>query len=815
MAVEFPVNANTKGAEKNINNLIESFRKLGKAAGLTDNEIDDITVSVKKMGTEGVNSVSKINQSMGGLNGTVKRVQNTVVSLFAADKLIQFGNHLIKITSDFQKYEALLKNTFGSRSAAFTAFVNIQQQAAKTNFSLNEVTQGYLKLANNGIAPTNAELTSFFDLTNNAGKGFDMFVEAVNDAVNGEFERLKEFFIKGSKDGDKVTLMFKSQKFTVDNNAESIKNLLVQLGQLNGVAGSTAAIAGTLEGKMSNFGDNMDQLVKSLGNRSSGVIGGFFDFANDALGALNESLNDNVVALQKEQATLNILVGAITDVNTSEEARKRLIEELNREYPDFLRNLDAEKITNEQLKSRLADVNEQFVRKITLVAAEKRLLETQEEILDSIDEENKLRKHLEAIKRGAIDTQIQANATMTFAEMKQALLAATEQKINTILSNRKSLQEDVTEKLNEYQKTLGVFNEEENDYFEITKKSTTATNEKTKAAFDLKEALKKINDELRRMKHEEEVIESVKDQLLKKPIAKFIADSYKHAEKVMKDFTDKFAADQEKQKEIELKRIEEVQEAKDYAREVELDAINSIFDSRSASIEREMAMVEASRQHELDNAGENAEAKAAINKKFDERQRQLANKQASLQQQQALFNIVVNQGPAIAKTIGTLGFPAALPFLVALGVLFTSLMSKQRSTAVPKYRDGVFDVQGDGTGTSDSIDARLSAGESVTPHEVTSKFGAALKPMIENEFFEWVDLKKIVDMKVPSRQYAAVVVGSSSSDNERLLSKISDQLNDIKNKSETHINIDEDGFHKWNQKGDKWVELVNRRYSKN
>ena len=64
-----------------------------------------------------------------------------------------------------------------------------------------------------------------------------------------------------------------------------------------------------------------------------------------------------------------MLVDSITDVNTTEEARKVLLTELNQKYPDFLKNLNAETVTNEQLRGRMEEVNAQFERKILLVAA--------------------------------------------------------------------------------------------------------------------------------------------------------------------------------------------------------------------------------------------------------------------------------------------------------------------------------------------------------------------------------------------------------------------------------------------------------------
>lgn len=70
--------------------------------------------------------------------------------------------------------------------------------------------------------------------------------------------------------------------------------------------------------------------------------------------------------LKIERIELNSLVMQITNANISQEERNRLIGNLQREYPDFLKNLDAEKVTNEQLSERLDIINKQYANRIVV-----------------------------------------------------------------------------------------------------------------------------------------------------------------------------------------------------------------------------------------------------------------------------------------------------------------------------------------------------------------------------------------------------------------------------------------------------------------
>ncbi len=70
--------------------------------------------------------------------------------------------------------------------------------------------------------------------------------------------------------------------------------------------------------------------------------------------------------LQEEQSELNILVAEITQANLSQKERNALINNLQQRYPEFLSNLNAEKVTNEELGKRLREVNNQYIFKIAL-----------------------------------------------------------------------------------------------------------------------------------------------------------------------------------------------------------------------------------------------------------------------------------------------------------------------------------------------------------------------------------------------------------------------------------------------------------------
>jgi hypothetical protein len=237
-------------------------------------------------------SLDQTNNKLGALSKVASNIGPALAGAFAVSQIVSFGNAVIRTTAQFQKFEAVLVNTLGSRSEAQKALREIKDFAASTPFSVAELTESFVKLANQGFKPTREEMRKLGDLAASTGKTFDMLTEAIIDAQTGEFERLKEFGIRASKEGDKVKFTFKGVQTQTEFTSEAIRKYILGLGDLQGVSGSMAAISKTLGGQISNLGDAWDGLLVAIGGQS----GGIFSVAIDLLGMLVGSVTDLVKA---------------------------------------------------------------------------------------------------------------------------------------------------------------------------------------------------------------------------------------------------------------------------------------------------------------------------------------------------------------------------------------------------------------------------------------------------------------------------------------------------------------------------------------
>jgi hypothetical protein len=250
----------------------------------------------------------------------------TRVAAVAAGLATVFGGifvrDLISVNREFQSLKASLITFTGSVENADGAFRILRDFAKTTPFSLREVVSSFNILVAQGIRPTEAQLTSFADIAGGTSKSIEQFAEAVADATVGEFERLKEFGIRASKEGNQLTLSIGNFTKTINNDSDSILAALSEIGQLQ-FAGGAARQAATLGGSIVNLRDTVDEFLYSIGEAGfagelskaikalSGMISGNDDLAASISQKLTTALYAAVAAIRFVVDNLDTLLLAL------------------------------------------------------------------------------------------------------------------------------------------------------------------------------------------------------------------------------------------------------------------------------------------------------------------------------------------------------------------------------------------------------------------------------------------------------------------------------------------------------------------------
>ena len=369
-------------------------------------------------------AVNKSQKSVNNFGTSLKQVGGIIAGAFAIDKIMEFGSAVVETTSTFQRFESVLTNTLGSQSEAQKALDRITEFASQTPFSVAELTDSFVRLANQGFRPTSEEMRKLGDLASSTGKDFVQLTEAVIDAQVGEFERLKEFGIRASKQGDQVKFTFKGVETQVNFTADAINDYVLSLGDLEGVSGAMVGISKTLGGQISNLGDSFDSLKNEIGEALmpilTNAIGAFKNLFENITRVLNpqKALLNDFKATKKELDKMN----SSTDKLAGNELRvfnirKQLLEQ---KYNELEKEINSEK---EKSKNAIIEEQKEFSKLVEIRDRAEDVVNTA--IKNKVKESDGLATYKKILNEATLEVQRQKNVinelTLSYDSFKLSL----------------------------------------------------------------------------------------------------------------------------------------------------------------------------------------------------------------------------------------------------------------------------------------------------------------------------------------------------------------------------------------------------------
>jgi hypothetical protein len=152
----------------------------------------------------------------------------------------------------------------------------------------------------------------------------------------------------------------------------------------------------------------------------------------------------------------------------------------------------------------------------------------------------------------------------------------------------------------------------------------------------------------------------------------------------------------------------------------QLAALNAEKEARNVNFEN----MSAEERQKFEQEQEYNQKRAAIERQAAEEKRKLQIEQFKRQKKAALIEAVINTALSIASA-NRLVPPANIPAMILAGIAGAAQIATIASQPMPAFKKGGM-VKGAGTGTSDSITAKLSNGESVINAKSTSMFAPIL-----------------------------------------------------------------------------------------
>lgn len=260
--------------------------------------IDDLNDLIKKqtqLGEENATHTRKMSEnikehakSYEPVSTALSGVKNMLLTAFSIDAIINITKEIFNLTAQWEKFETVLTVSLGSRTEAINSLTMLQTVADKSNFSITELVDSFIKFSGRDIKLSKDNVEKLSDVVNALGKDFGGLTEAILDINNTE--RWNELGIKAKTSGDQVSLTFKGVTLEVEKSEQGVLRAVTAFGTLNGVAGMTEQVGKTLSGQLSTLLDGLSSIGRNIGEALTPAFNGFLTASQSVVESIGKHL---------------------------------------------------------------------------------------------------------------------------------------------------------------------------------------------------------------------------------------------------------------------------------------------------------------------------------------------------------------------------------------------------------------------------------------------------------------------------------------------------------------------------------------------
>jgi len=757
-----------------ISTLTEDAKRLGAATAFSATEVAKLQTEFAKLGftEEQILNATEATLDLAAATGS----DLAQAAAIAGATLGGFGLD----AKETQKVVDVMAKSFSTSALDIEKFresMKFAAPAAKAvGVSVEETTALLGTLANAGISGSLAGtgLAKTFTMLNKEGLTLQEGLEQVANSQN-----------KLQTATDLVGQTAAKSFLVLAEGTETTKALKTGLENAGGAAKRMADTQlDTLEGKTKILNSAFEGLVLGLlsgDSAFSSIAKGIVEATTSLLGFLTptEKVSE---ALEDERTNLFLLEAELKNANTSEARRLEIIKDLQKEYPKFLGNVDAETVSNEQLTKALRQVNDELINRIIIEQKQEEIDEQNLEIADA--KKDALNDEAEALQKGAdlrkkyndLGLEVTPEGLSSLEQLKHTIdeLNRVREEQNKLRLEDSDLFKLQTGDLNKLSKEINSlnnkyvalssseknYNEEVDngnklisdkqdllDKFGISTESSTdkvdknadALNSQSKAVNNVKFALEELEE-----------LDDDDDFILDGEEVNKSTNALLNMAKSLEDVTDKSQKLKEEQADIDAKNLVDESEQKNdsdisFQRELDSQKIalaeqtaNALVDVAGRKVEREknleLQALDDKVQQGLITQEEAEKQREAIERKAFQKKKRLELAQIAISLATEIASIAANAAgnPLNAFTFGAAGAAQN----IALAGIATARSAVQAGIiASQKFADGGY--TGDGYGSPDSSGFKpagvVHEGEYVVPKNVLeSQRGSSLVGALES-----------------------------------------------------------------------------------
>jgi hypothetical protein len=211
------------------------------------------------------NRVDVVGKNVHRLGGLIPPITRQLGSLFAAAAVGKFVAQSKEAIEQQEILGTLMTQTLGSGSVAQRVMKDISDFTSSTPFQVDQLTDSWLRLAQDGFRPSMEEMGRLGDLAASARVEFGDVAAALLDATSGSFSKLGSLGVSAKKQGDQVAFTFRGVTTVVENNENAIRDYVLSLGEVEGVAGTMKEALESGAGSSLKLSQKMAALRLQLG----------------------------------------------------------------------------------------------------------------------------------------------------------------------------------------------------------------------------------------------------------------------------------------------------------------------------------------------------------------------------------------------------------------------------------------------------------------------------------------------------------------------------------------------------------------------
>jgi tape measure domain-containing protein len=783
---------------------IEQAKKLGKETEKSTNQVkgnvESSTQSVKKFG--------------GALDG----IKGQLLAAFSVGAIVAFGKQLLDVTAKMEQYQKRINFASGSASEGAIVTQYLTDLTKKYGLELETVIRTYSSFAAASKASNmnQSDTTKIFEGVTKAVAAFGLSSEQ----AEGVFLALTQMISKGTVQaeelrgqlGERLPGSFAIAARSIGVTEQALGKMLEQgqvisrdflpkfAAELEKTFGEEALKnINTQTGALQRFNTELTLSFQTMAKTSmisgayQGVLKGL-TWALEAYNGVNKTTEERMVAVQTEADRL------YKEKLTS---GKDVLADLNVEYDRLNARLKEVKTEQEELGKVTNFNNKQWIEDAKLSQVREKAILRSIQLVKSLMEQYKPVKEV-------VNNQKELNKAYQDAIKLQQLL-------EDLQIRRKKLELSIG--ANEAEQALN-----EGAIINIKKKSTEEKLEIDRKYADLevqiaKDALagrllsiEEFNKDALKLEYNRVVGIAELEKKANADMRQIMADRQK---KEKTDVTSSLSLAKAKQKIAEdevdettkarNKALQEQAQTREQAINREImnlgnvlaDGVsNLVSNAIKKPIQEEYNATVALYEQQMQLFEGNLEMQAAARDRFEAKERELKKRAFNADKQAAIANAIFQATPNIVKL---LTFPPTIPAGIIASAALAAQIAFIAAQPMPAFAKGTEYVEGAGTGTSDSIMARLSKGERV----MTARQNKPLLDMgIKND-----DIPKIV------LDYMSLTSGRTKGSNSRGIERKLDDLNrSIKSLPVAAISLDGKGFSKSIRSGNRTSVILNNQF---